>query len=172
MAGTTYNLIASQVVGSGGASSITFSSIPQTYTDLKLVFSSRTASGGAADVAVTLNSDGGSNYPYKRLQGSGSSASSGGGTFTAMVAGSSDGSTDTSSSFASSELYIPNYTSSNYKSGSTDAVTETTATTAYATLQAGLWNNTSAITSMSLFNTSGTSFAQYTTAYLYGIKNS
>lgn len=168
----TYVAIATVTVGAGGASNITFSSIPQIYTDLILKFSTRCATGGAADVAATLNNDSGSNYPYRRLQGNGSSASSGNGTYTAMVAGSSTGSTDTANTFANSELYIPNYISSNYKSGSTDAVTENNATTAYATLQAGLWNNTSAITSISLFNTGGQNFAQYSTATLYGIKNS
>ena len=52
----TYTLISSVTVGSGGASSIDFTSIPATYTDLCLVWSGRSA-GSDVDTKITFNSE-------------------------------------------------------------------------------------------------------------------
>jgi len=75
----------------------------------------------------------------------------------------------TASTFASGEMYIPNYAGSNSKSFSADSVQETNASLAYSYLMAGLWSNSSAITSIALTPFTG-NFAQYSTATLYGIK--
>jgi len=80
-------------------------------------------------------------------------------------------STDTASTFSSFEIYIPNAFGTTQKSISTDNVTENNGTTAYATMLATLVNLTSAITSLKL-EPSANSFAQYTTASLYGISKS
>ena len=90
---------------------------------------------------------------------------------TRIYIGQVNGATATANTFANVSIYIPNYTSANYKSVSIDAVTENNATTAYAFLSAGLWSNTAAITSATITNSSG-NYVQYSTAYLYGIKNS
>jgi hypothetical protein len=82
------------------------------------------------------------------------------------------GTGQTSNTFNNAEWYFPNYTSSNNKSFSVDAVQETNGTGAYAQLWAGLWSDTSAITSITLDIIEAGNFAQYSTAYLYGIKNS
>ncbi len=169
---TTYEAIATTTVGAGGAANITFSSIPGTYTDLIVKWSSRCATGGPADVLLRLNSDTGSNYPYRQLQGNGSTVGSGSGTSTGLATGASTGTGDTASTFSNNEVYIPNYTSANYKSASSDSVTENNATTAYATLRAPIWNNTSAITSIAILNADASNLAQHSTATLYGIKNS
>lgn len=166
---STYVKIETITVGSGGASSIDFTSIPSTYTDLLLKLSSRAATGGAVDVLIQFNTDSTSgNYSQRQLQGSGSGVGSGTGN---QQSATSDGSTDTASTFANSEIYITNYAGSTYKSFSTDTVTENNATTAYATLRAGLWSSTAAINAVKLTHNGGASFAQYTTATLYGIKN-
>jgi len=75
--------------------------------------------------------------------------------------------TYTANTFASAEIYIPNYTSSNYKSLSVDFVGENNATTSYQYFTAGLFSNTSAITSLVIDGTDN--FVQYSTATLYGI---
>jgi len=167
----TYTQIGTAVtVGSGGAANIDFTSIPGTYTDLVILLSSRAATGGAADVEMQLNSDTtGTNYATKQIQANGSTVASSGGAGNQTAT--STGSTDTASTFASSSIYIPNYLGSTYKSYSTDTVTENNATTAYATLRAGIWNNTAAITNIRLKHGSGANFAQYSTAYLYGVSN-
>ena len=71
----TYTLIASSTLGSSQAS-ITLSSIPNRYTDLVLVCNVRNASGSITNLAMTLNSDTGTNYSYTRLIGDGTSATS------------------------------------------------------------------------------------------------
>jgi hypothetical protein len=77
---------------------------------------------------------------------------------------------NTSNSFSNSSVYIPNYTSSNYKSVSIDSVYENNATTAYCNLQAGLWSSTSSINQVTLVCTgSGQTFAANSTATLYGV---
>jgi len=163
---TTYTLIASSTVGSGGASTIDFTSIPATYTDLVLTHSTRQNAGNAPSLLIKFNSSS-ANFSSTYLIGSGSSASSGTAT---NYAGNSDGSSNTTSTFANGRIYIPNYTSGNYKSYSIDDVQENNATEAYTTLIAGLWSDTSSISSITLY--SANSFVQYSTAYLYGIKNS
>ena len=168
MATPTYNLIASQVVGSGGASTITFSSIPQTYTDLLILESTRDSTGNGASNYVTFNGSG-SGYTNKELFGNGSSASSSSNTTAYFDL--SVGATVTVNTFSSGSLYIPNYTSSNYKSFSGEVSAENNATQAFLTLDANLWSNTAAITSITIYCGQG-NFVQYSSFYLYGIKNS
>ena len=169
----TYELIASQTVGVLGATSITFSSIANTWTDLKLVSSTRSTVTSNNFYLGQFNGDSGtSNYRTIILQGDGSSASSISRTSDAGIwAGQSDQSTTTANTFSNNEMYIPNYTSSNYKSISVDSVLENNATTTYSDLNAGLWLSTAAITQKSLVPSVG-NFAQYSSFYLYGIKNS
>ena len=163
----TFKKIQTVTVGSGGAATIDFTSIPQTYTDLKIVVSARhTTSETSNDVLATINSST-SGFTARRLYGSGSSAAS---DTNARVVGMTVGASATASVFGNSEVYFPNYTSSNYKSYSADLVGETNASTAYQILIAGLWSNTDAITSISLAPGSG-SFVQYSTATLYGVSN-
>ena len=69
----TYEPIAT---GTTGGNSITFSSIPNTYTDLRLVVAGKQSNGGT-NILLNFNGDGGSNYSQTYLVGNGSSASSG-----------------------------------------------------------------------------------------------
>ena len=172
----TYTLIASSTVGAGGASSIDFTSIPSTYTDLLIKVSARAAANGDtfSHLKITFNGST-TGYSNRRITGSGSSAGSGSdGTDSIYQKYGINGSASTGSTFGSLEIYIPNYTSSNYKSTSSDSVTENNATEAWMDLNAGLWSNTAAITSIKLQTTYAgvENFAQYSSAYLYGIKNS
>jgi len=169
----TYTLIAAKTSTS---SSVTFSSIPQTYTDLKLVCSTR--QDGNADgnqLSITFNGSS-SNYSRKLIYGNGSNAYSSGGSSEAFARiAFAESSTYTANTFNNFEIYIPNYTSSNYKSFSSDAVSENNATGVYAqALYAGLWSNTAAITSLTISDdgATGTNFASGSTFYLYGISNS
>ena len=167
----TFIKIASVTVGSGGASSIDFTSIPSTYTDLCVKFSLRfDLPFDAANINIRFNSNA-SGYSTRRLKGTGSAAISDSTSGAAsMVFNYGAGDTLTANTFGNGELYIPNYAGSSNKSVSSDAVTENNATAAYAVLQAGLWSNTAAITSISLLCDGN--WKQYSTATLYGIKNS
>lgn len=164
----TYTLIASSTVGSGGAATITFASIPQTYTDLLLVHSLR-ESGGSATAQITFNNSA-TSYTNLYLRGNGSTAVSST-QLPTFIETFDNYSGSTASVFGSTSVYISNYTSSNNKSVSVDTITENNATTAYAQLSASLWSNSAAITEIDITAGAGT-FDQYSTAYLYGISNS
>jgi hypothetical protein len=169
---TAITLISSVTVGSGGAANIEFTSIPATYTDLKVVFSLR---GSDSTPASYMQFNGTTtNYSFMFLEGSGSGTNSNtvayGISTTAIYLNQIDGTGFTSSVFSNGEAYIPNYLSSNNKSVSVDNVIENNATTSYASICAGLWSNSAAITSIKITPTSG-NFVQYSTAYLYGISN-
>jgi hypothetical protein len=173
---TTYTLISSVTVGSGGAASIDFTSIPATYTDLVLKVSLRNNTTG---LRVRFNSDSGTNYSWRRLSGSGSAAFSDSNTTygspynTFLYFSMQNTTSDTANTFSSGEMYVPNYTSSNQKSASLDSVQENNATSSNMAMQAGLWTGTAAITSVALTPDTGSSplFVQYSSAYLYGISN-
>ena len=170
MAITTNNLISRQTVGSAGAASVTFSNIPQTFTDLKIVSSARsTATSGSSYMQVSFNSST-TSFTLKALYGSGSSASSYSEANVARWVGSVNPTDYTASTFANMDLYIPNYASANYKSYSADTADENNNSSAEMLLIGGLWSNTAAITSITLSAASG-SFTQYSTFSLYGISS-
>ena len=169
---TTFTLISSTTVGAGGASSIDFTSIPSTYTDLVLKICPRaTGASGSWNYKITFNGAS-SGYSGKILYGSGSAAASFNGQSTYFDGIYMSGSTATASTFGSVEMYIPNYAGSNNKSVSTDSAAETNATAAYMSFQAGLYSSSSAISSIKIEAEPTSNLAQYSTAYLYGIKNS
>lgn len=163
----TYKLIETVTVGAGGAGSIQFSSIPQTYTDLKLVLSGRRTGSLPTGMYITFNGST-SNFSGIYLYATGSSVVS---SSLARYVGSVGGTDWTASVFNNTEIYIPNYTGSTNKSFSTDNVAENNATAAGLNLIAGLWSQTTAITSIAVAPDTS-DFAQYTSASLYGIKNS
>jgi len=165
---TTHKLIQTITVGSGGAASIDFTSIPQTYTDLLILVSGRSAAADTkASYKIIFNNGTGNSSYY--LQGSGSATSSA--TFTAF-AGFDPAATATASVFGNASIYIPNYAGSTNKSFSVDAVSEHNATEAYQILTAGIWSNSAAINRVTLSMIFGSNYAQYSSASLYGIKNS
>jgi len=165
---TTYKLISSVTVGSGGAASMGFTSIPATYTDLVVKVSARDNRALEIDGVLISFNGSTSNFTNIYLLGDGSSASSGS---LARLAANAPGATATASTFSNGEIYIPNYASANYKSLSSDSVTENNATGVSTGLFANLWSDTAAITSITLTPNNGTLFDQYSTAYLYGISN-
>jgi hypothetical protein len=172
----TFIKIASVTVGSGGAASVTFSSIPSTYTDLCIKMSARTGTGFEWGTLNAQFNGSTSGYSGRQLQGTGSAAassSSGSWGTNLIIIGRPTGANATTNTFGNSECYIPNYAGSNDKSLSSDGVSENNGTAAFAALLAGLWSNSAAITSIKIFDsdTSG-DIKEYSTFTLYGIKNS
>ena len=165
----TYTLIEGKTLGSAVAS-VTFSSIPSTYTDIKLVFSAR--SSFTSDVVtgcfIRFNSDTtNANYTYKRLYGNGSAGYSDSSIQSLFI----NTNNTTANTFTNSEIYISNYISSNAKSSSLDYVAENNATEAYVGLAALTWSGTAAINSITITSGDGNLMIN-STFYLYGIKNS
>jgi len=164
---TTFTLISSVTLSSSTAT-ISFTSIPATYTDLKVLISARNDGSPAGNILMGFNSLT-ANFTNKFIQGDGATVIS---SNVAQMIGDMDGSGETANTFNNIEVYIPNYRSSNFKSFSSDSVNENNATTAYQMFTANLWSDTSAITSIQITNrTGGRNFVQYSTAYLYGISN-
>jgi hypothetical protein len=161
------DLIQTVTVGSGGAANIEFgtgASIPQTYTDLLLVFSARVS---VTDGGLRLRVNGSTaNLSTRLLYGNGSTATSA--TDTTYL-GSVPNSGWTANTFGNGSLYIPNYTSSVAKPFTADLVDENNGTTGIQWLTAGQFNSSSAITSLALFNAGGGNFVQHSSASLYGI---
>jgi hypothetical protein len=159
--------IATVEVGSAGASSIDFTSIPQGYTDLKIVMSARTTRASFVYGNLDIRFNGATtNRSAKFIEGSGSSVAS----FTTTTGDVYvTGATATANAFENLEIYIPNYTSSNYKSYSYDGVNESNTGNPAADLCAGLWSSTAPITSITFTDTTSTLIVQYSTFTLYGI---
>lgn len=174
MANPTMTLISSQTLG-GTTASVTFSSIPSTYNDLKLVVSAR-GDAAAYPVAINMkiNSDTTSKYSYTHLLGNSSAASSTrASSQTVDAIQNVDGASATASTFGAWEIYIPNYTSTGNKPFFDIDVNETNdATAAHANISANahLYTGASGITQIDLTPSSG-NFVQYSTFYLYGISN-
>ena len=169
----TMTLISSATAGSGGASSFDFTSIPNTYTDLLIKISARVTGGaGVKDIAIQYNGDTGSNYTYVEMVGTGASTSTGTATTVRHNTISPPDNT-TANTFGNVDIYIPSAFTSYQKSSSVSAVAEnnSASTDVQLRLQGWLWSGTSAITSIKIF-APGQTMTQYSTAYLYGIKNS
>lgn len=171
----TYKLLSSNTL-SGSASSVTFSSIPQTYTDLVLKLSTRDATNATTygTGLITINGISTTSYHWASMIviGPTSVSSTVNNTQTSIsVAPIGNGSTSPTNSFGFCEIYIANYKSTgtvylsatSYASGGT-GVTSTAITN-------GSWNGAAAITSITIASSGGT-FATNSTFNLYGINNS
>lgn len=148
------------------AASIEFTSIPQTFTDLVVISSLRDANTQVSNaISLTFNSNS-SNRSVRQLIGFGSSV----GSFTSsiMLGARVNGTASTANTFASSVLYIPNYTAATNKSSSLDGVSENNGTDGILEMVANLWADTSAITSIQLPANTG-NYVVGSTVSLYGI---
>ena len=142
--------IASYEVENKGAS-VVFSSIPQGYTDLMVKVSAADSSGNQT-IHFIINNDSASNYSERILRAyAAANVMSQVSLSRANIFSYSMGDTPTVGAkiYNNMEIYIPNYTSANYKSISVDgAVDSNTSTVNEASLIAGLWSSTAAITSL------------------------
>lgn len=171
----TYSLISSNTVSTATAS-VTFSSIPATFTDLLLKVSSR-SNDASYNSAIIFRFDGDTSTNY--------SVTTGAAYQTNRIAYRDSGDTSLndgprqpgngtySSLFGNIELYIPNYTVAQFKPMSSLGTIENySEQDFYLTLSAGLWRNTSAIDTILIYNAGANTFVAGSSFYLYGIKNS
>ena len=161
----TYKPISTQTLGTAVAS-VTFSSIPQTYTDLVVIANSSTTTVGSSEInKMTFNSDSATNYSTTTLAGNGSSASSfRAGSQTYIRAGRNTANGD--SYFVPNKIQIMNYANTTtFKT----VIAQGPEANAYLENDVGLWRSTSAITSVTL--TAGlNNYKVGSTFTLYGIK--
>jgi len=158
----TYTPIASITLGAAAAS-VTFSSIPQTYTDLVCVVSAKAAST-AFDLYLQFNGDTGNNYSWTALSGTGSAASSTRNSNGPAIQLDNQGSVRTGD-FTANIVHIMNYSNSTTNKTVLARANSSTG----VDLNVGLWRNTAAITSATLYINS---FAVGSTFNLYGILGS
>jgi hypothetical protein len=169
----TYELIASTTVSST-VTDITFTSIPQTYTDLILKWSARINVGaGSVNPDLTFNTDTGTNYSRTYVRGGAATTSSrtSNSTTLSLYAGSTG--TDFTDTFSSSEIYISSYTGvGTDKPISYSSRTEGNSAVAslYLTAAAGLYRTSDPIDELNFYNSNG--FLSGSSFFLYGIKNS
>jgi hypothetical protein len=170
---TAYESIATTTVGGGGAATVSFTSIPATYTHLQIRGISRSTATGTGTEAslITFNSDSGTNYSYHTLRGDGSSATAtGSASTTFMVFWGSVRAGDTASVFGGSVVDILDYANTNkYKTLRALGGIDTNTTVDYIVLSSGNWRSTSAVTGITIACGAG-NFAQYSQFALYGIK--
>lgn len=157
---------------SGTQASVTFSSIPQTYTDLMIRYTARTARASAADsINLTVNAIT-SGYSEIDLSAVGTVVASTRYSAQASLLGlECCGDTAAANTFASGEIFFPNYAGSTYKSVMSTSVAEDNLATGYIYTHAGLLSNTVAIASITLTGALA-SFKAGCAFHLYGIKNS
>lgn len=168
-----YDSIATTTVGAGGAASITFSSIPSTYTHLQLRFIARGTSD-LARVAIRINNDNTSNYSLHYLFGSGTSAGNGGtGGASMLDLTTIPTSTDTANAFGAAVVDILDYTNTNkIKPIRSLGGSEMNTSGGYSIMYSGIWNATPAINRIDIIpgSVGGGNIAQYSQFALYGIK--
>jgi hypothetical protein len=169
----TYKALQTVTVGAGGAASITFTGIPQNYTNLVIKTSMRTAYAGVYDILNLQFNGGGIYLATRNLYGTGSAAASDNINVGSSVywAGYVQGNSGTANTFGNDEIYIPNYVAGVNKSFSYDMVVENNATANIMTLGAGLWSSTTPITSINLSSANGSNILQYSSFTLYGVFN-
>lgn len=156
----TYTPIATQTLSSS-ATTVTFSSIPATYTDLVLVFNPIVTTTSGVDIQMTFNSDTVSNYSRTYLLGDGSTASS--------------GRSSTQTSYAPGGIYnnstvtiqIPNYANtSTFKT----PIARVSIASQYTAATVGLWRKTpEAINRIDITTSVSSNFNTGSTFSLYGI---
>jgi len=158
----TYTPIASQTLGSSAAS-VTFSSIPSTYTDLVLVVTPIYVTSGS-DVDIQFNNDTGTNYSRTQLGGNGSSAVS------VRESSASKFRLTYSANVTTTYAYNAIVNFMNYSNTSTYKTALSRGNNASNGVEAevGLWSSTAAITTIKVAS-SGT-FNTGSTFTLFGIK--
>ena len=173
-----YDSITTSTVGGGGVASVTFSSIPATYTHLQVRYFAQTnrATYGRDGIWIRFNSDSASNYSDHYLTGDGSTADAGANInadriYLPEVLTSTAG----ANFFGSGIVDVLDYVNtSKYKTtrsiGGGDHNGTVNSIGAQVSLRSGAWRSTSAINSITFYPGSGTTISQYSKFALYGIK--
>lgn len=159
-----FESIGTVTVGAGGASSVTFSSIPSTYKHLQIRLTATPTS--ADNFAFQFNGDTAANYSYHYLAGSGSSATAGNGV---SISNGYLGYASTASYPTSVILDILDYSNTSKYKTTRDLLGNDANGSGYIMLSSSLWSNTAAISSI-LLKCDAQSFISGSTFALYGVK--
>ena len=162
-------------VGPAGASSITFSNIPNTYSHLQIRMFTKSDAGGTTgndNIYIRYNTDTGSNYSWHYLAGDGTTASSGASSNSTWLISGKLGNSNVANTYGVSVVDILDYANTNkYKTQRLLSGVELNGVqNSNMYLASGLWRNTNAITSITIINGDVTTWVQYSQFALYGIK--
>ena len=179
----SYDALATYTVPSGGVSSITFNGFPTggQYSHLQIRGISRTdrATYNTDNFTMRINSDSGSNYSWHQLNSppntSTSTVGAAGGASASLIYGFSTATSVETGIFGGSVIDILNYAStSKYKTvralTGADTNGQASGYAGYVSFNSGLWMNTSAVNSITLYPDYGTNFLQHTQFSIYGVK--
>jgi hypothetical protein len=164
--------IAMVEVGSAGSATISFTSIPATYKHLQIRGIARTARTEPNDyIYLRFNSDSGNNYAWHDLEGDGSTAVAQGTASTAQIFTLFTTTANSGASmFGAGIIDILDYANTNkYKTVRTLSGNDRNGS-GYVVFGSGLWQNTNAVSTITLTNHGATNFQQYSQFALYGIK--
>lgn len=168
-----FDSIATTTVGAGGTATITFSSIPSTYTHLQIraITQTQYASADYAGAVIRFNSDSASNYATHRFYGVGTNLGYSTSTINATsIEGPFSLLTPSSSAFSPNIIEILDYKDTNkFKTVRSYGGYNNSAGAGVTGLYSGLWRSTSAISTITLTAAINT-FKQYSSFALYGIK--
>jgi hypothetical protein len=174
MPSSTHFLIQRITIGSA-TSAVSFSTIPQTYTDLKLIISARGSNSGAySNTSIQFNGGGGT-YADKLIYavGTGNAVTQNTVFPTAAFIGDIPASGAYANTFSNQEIYITNYKdTNNYKGYYTVSAHEDNIAAAFLEADAGVWQSTAAITSMLITCGNSGQFVTNSVFDLYGISKS
>lgn len=171
-----YESIATVTVGGGGAASVTFSSIPATYTHLQVRCIVRDDRGTTENsIAAYYNADSaGTNYGWHFLSGDGSSASDGdvlANNGIPLSFGIAAASSASASIFGTSIIDILDYANTNKFKTNRGLIGLDRNGSGLLRLMSGLWRSTAAISTINIFPFASASFVQYSHFALYGIRS-
>jgi hypothetical protein len=164
----TFKKIASLSASSGEVASFNFTGIPSSYKDLYISLSARSSNSSNFDnprVAFNTNTS-----DFSRIEFYSENASLGSEAASDRIIGVCPAGNTLSNSFGALKMYVPNYAGSNNKPYSVFSTSQHSSSTPRALWYlGGIWQNTSAISQITITLNSGANFVQYSTATLYGI---
>lgn len=170
---TTYKTLGT-ITLSSDVVSITFSSIPSSYTDLVLKVSARSDYAAIVDyLNLKFNGDSSAIYTEGRMVGYGTT-----GQAADRVTGQTyvqqfpiNGASSTTSAYSAGEIYIPNYSGSQAKSFlATGVVEHNTTSNNQILMEGGLYDTGTAISSITMSSANGTVLKSGSTFFIYGIE--
>ena len=174
----TYEFIASQTAGPSGLSTIDFQSIPNTYTDLMMMFSLKSNRDSNLDGINFRFNNSSSGYNTKQLIGFGSNPMSdaysetdpnGVGIASYLCTGTN---TATTNAFSNGSFHVINYTSSYNKLANVEGSNGVNAAGGWLQHTGGVWADSAVVNRITIVPRFGTLFTEHSSAYLYGIKKS
>ena len=168
-----YESIATTTVGAGGTATVTFSSIPSTYSHLQIRAISRSATAGTGNQELLMQYNGTTTnyYRFHQLYGDGTTAVAG---FSANAADNTPMYSPTAgqlaNTFAGGTIDILDYSNTNKNKTIRSLTGFDMNGSGFIIFRSGLWMNTAAISSITLTADASGTIAQYSSFALYGIK--